>query len=91
MRTVAVLETENAQLKAENRELRAKVEQLEAQCAVMWEALEQIYYGPFIMHKSWTEMIDQALSADAGREMLERVRKLEKVAEAANDCVNMVC
>jgi len=46
MRTVAVLETENAQLKAENRELRAKVEQLEAQ-------------------------------------MLERVWKLEEVAEVA--------
>lgn len=78
------------------RELRAKVEELEAQVATMREALESLLvymkgYAEGLRRKyqKRTEVDDlldkygKALSTTAGREMLERVRKLERVAEAA--------
>lgn len=54
-----------------------------AHVAAMREALEAVKNGPFIMDKSWTELIDSALSTDAGTTLLDRMRKLEAVAEAA--------
>jgi len=77
-----------------------EIEQLQAQVAVMREALENIPYNEYGEslregldgHGAWEtfcetcgEHVRQALSTNAGREMLERMRKLEQVAEAARE------
>lgn len=74
-------------------ELLDEIEQLRAQAAVMREALEDCVNAlKLCPHDSLIKMTvfpydmindaELALHADAGREMLERVRKLERVAEA---------
>jgi len=82
-----------------NQLLSSKVEQLDevqAQCAVYREALEDVQrkvgmidaeHGSLNAKCKLTALsiASEALSTTAGREMLERMRKLEQVAEAARE------
>lgn len=85
--------------------LARQVEQLEAQCAVMREALEGLLYvatsgtngkplttPPKLNEIGWADAIQYAkfaLSVNAGRDLLERVQKLERVAEAAREFLEL--
>lgn len=67
----------------------ARVRELEAQCAAMREALEEMlravhseYCDAFVVADA-TRQANAALSGDAGRALLERVEALERVTEAA--------
>ncbi len=71
-------------------------EELEAQCAEMRKVLEEVVTDlkrHYIPHKGWPEHIqlaDQVLSTSTGKSLLERIAKLEAVAEAAKEAKNVI-
>jgi hypothetical protein len=64
--------------------LQQENEQLKAQAAVMREALKSIYYGPYQMHKGYVEILEEALSTDAGKDYHNPtdIEALKKAREA---------
>jgi len=76
--------------------LLKQLEEIEAQCAAMREALEEIVRTEsdekpdgtvlgYLVHDAYEmcEIARAALKYDAGRDFLDRLRKLEAVSEAA--------
>jgi hypothetical protein len=68
------------------RLLKAERDKLKAQVAAMREALE-LFVNPVDSGDTWEAHVKgkQALSPSAGKELLERVRRLEAVVEAAKE------
>jgi len=80
----------------DSEKILQRLEELEAQCAAMREALEEIGRTErdekpdgtilgYLVHNAYEMcgIADAALRHEAGRELLDRLRKLERVAEAA--------
>jgi len=81
-------------------QLVARLEGVEAQCAAMQEALEEISRTEpdekpdgtilgYLVHDAYEMcgIANAALRHEAGRDFLDRLRKLERVAEAAREVV----
>jgi len=79
-----------------SEKLLKRLEEIEAQCAAMREALEEIVRTEqdekpngtvlgYLVHDAYgmCGIADLALRSDAGRELLERLRKLESAARLA--------
>ncbi|MGB9804311.1 hypothetical protein [Desulfofundulus sp.] len=75
-----------------------RVRELETQCAAMRETLQGLAYSDGHFRGECTvfrchpvcEKARKALSGNAGRELLERIKKLEAVVEAARGVVDVI-